>query len=152
MSELKEEHRRKIVEKLHEGMGRPATSPKETRVIAATAEILSGTATISQAEKIYAVRYMEVKRFLEKTFSTEEDKYKFLEDCMITNAMLASNVFQEKYDQMSALDAARAASLFSDKAVTIRKSRESGFRETPINVGVILSLERTLNKLTNETI
>lgn len=152
MSNLKEEHRKKVSKKIDEAVGRPATTEKEERVRAATAAVLSGNSTFSEAQRLYAVKYNDIQKFLTATFQTEDDRYKFMEDCMLTNAMLATGVFQKKYGELSAIDAARAASIFADKAVTIKKAREAGFKEPPINIGVIVSLEKTLKALTPKII
>lgn len=150
MAELREQFRRKIVEKLEEKVGRPATSVKETRVRAAASEVLSGKATMAQAGRAYAVTYHDIQHFLEKTFPNEEDRYKFLEEAMIGNSVLSMKRFAESYETMDAIDAARAATMFAGKAAELRKARLDGFKEPPIGVNLIISLERNLQKLTEK--
>lgn len=147
MSELKQEHKRKIVNQLEKEIGRPSTSMRETRLRAATAEVLSGT-PMAEAQRMYAVQQGDLDRFIKQVFPTDTDRYEFLEQCMLTNSMLAMARFHEVYKEMDAIDAARAATLFAGKAVDIRKARTEGFREQPISIGAIITLEKTLKLLT----
>lgn len=145
-----QERQMKVATKLEEVIGRPPEGAKETRLRAATAAAVSGTMTFKDAEKLFAVSHREIQNFIERVFPTEEDKYKFLEDSMIHSSMLATAQFQKTFGQLSAIDAARAATIFAAKATDIRKAREAGFKEAPINVTTIVALEKTLAQLTQQ--
>lgn len=143
----KEENQLRVAKALENAMGRPAANQKEARTRAATAAVMSGSTSYADAERLYGVAQMEIKAFVERTFPTDEDRFAFLENCMLTNAMLASSRFVQCYGELSAVDAARAASIFAGKAVEIRKARETGFKEAPVNVTTIVALEKTLKSL-----
>lgn len=136
----------KVHKKIEKAMGRPPINAKEKRVQAATADFLAGD-KITEIEKRYAVQAQELSRYLKKAFPDDEDRFKFLEEMMITNATLAAGRFQDVFGEMNAEQAARAAGIFAGKAIEIKKARESGFKEQPVNVGVILQLQETLNRL-----
>ncbi len=70
---------------------------------------------------------------------------------MVSNTILASSIFEQKHQELSAIDAARAATMFADKATNIRKARQADFKEPPLRVDVILSLEKTLKTIQIET-
>lgn len=146
MAELKSEHQRKIAKKLDEVIGRPPADTKEKRLRAATTDILAGDKP-TEVERLYALNNVEIQRFIKKTFPNDVDRYQFLEDCMLQNSMMAQARFAQVFGEMSAIDAARAATMFAGKAIEIRKARENGFKEAPLNVAVILSIEKTLQKL-----
>lgn len=84
---------------------------------------------------------------LRKSHTTTKEQYQFLEGCMIENAIKASSIFHDKHEEMTPMEAAKAASLFADRAVSIRKAHEADFKEPPVNVGIILKLQTTLNAL-----
>lgn len=147
----KEENVKAVAKQLEVAVGRPPEGAKENRTRAATAAVMAGAMTFADAERLYAVSQTEVRRFIERVFPTDDDKYAFLENCMISNAMLASSRFTQCFGELNAVDAARAAAIFAGKATDIRKAREAGFKEAPINVTTILALESTLRKLTQPT-
>lgn len=147
--ELKEQHRRqKISEKLQEEIGHKATSPKEQRVHAAATAILAGDKTVD-VERSFGVQANEMQNYINRAFPDEGDRFKFLEDCAISNAILAQGHFMDNYKTMTPEGAARSFSLFAGQALAIRKARETQFQETPVNVQVLLNLEQTLNKIAN---
>lgn len=148
MAILKQDAQNKVATALEKAIGRPAADAKENRLRAATSAVLSGALTPSEAERTYAVAQTAINKFIERTFPTDEDKYLFLENCMISNAMLAASRFQQCFGELNAIDAARASAIFAGKATDIRKAREAGFKEAPINVTTIVALERTLRNLT----
>lgn len=149
MAILKADRQKEIANKLTEKIGRPAANGKEERLLAGTSAVLSGNATYADAQRMYAVSNAEIRRFIEQVFPTEEDKYTFLEECMVSNAMLASSRFQQSFSELTAIDAARAASIFAGKAIEIRKAKETGFKEPPLRVDVIVALEKTLRNLSD---
>lgn len=90
----------------------------------------------------------EIEAFVTRTFPDETDRFKFLEQCAISNAIICQGHFQEMHANMTAEGAARAFGIFADKALQIRKARESGFQEAPVNVSILISLQETLARLT----
>ena len=138
----------KVAEALEETIGRPSESAKEARLRGATSAAISGAMSYKDAERMYAVSHKEIQRFISRVFPSDEDKYKFLEDSMIHNSMLASARFQQAFGEMTAIDAARASTIFAGKATDIRKAREAGFKEAPLNITTIIALEKTLSRLT----
>lgn len=144
MSTLKDEHRRKVASKLE-------TAP-ESPVKEAAVEVLSGSMSFQEAKKVFGTSQFEIQKLIKQSFATEEDSYKFMEECMVANAMLSSSIFQKKYEDLTAIEAAKATAIFMGKAVEVRKAREAGFKEPPISVNVIVALEQTLKKLTNEKV
>lgn len=140
-----------VHQKLEKAIGRPPLDAKEKRVKAAAADFLAGD-KITEVEKRYAVQAQELSRYIKKAFPQDEDRFKFLEEMMITNATLAAGRFQDVFGEMNAEQAARAAGIFAGKALEIKKARESGFKEQPVQVGVILQLQETLSKLTQQDV
>lgn len=140
-----------VHQKLEKAIGRPPLDAKEKRVKAAAADFLVGD-KITEVEKRYAVQAQELSRYIKKAFPQDEDRFKFLEEMMITNATLAAGRFQDVFGEMNAEQAARAAGIFAAKALEIKKARESGFKEQPVQVGVILQLQETLSKLTQQDV
>lgn len=138
-----------VHKKIEKAMGRPALDAKEKRLKAATADFLAGD-KITEVEKRYAVQAQELNKYIHKAFPQDEDRFKFLEDMMVTNATLAAGRFQDVFGEMNAEQAARAAGIFAGKALEIKKARENGFKEQPVQVGVILQLQETLDRLTHE--
>lgn len=147
--ETKDEQKSRIAKKLAEKIGRPAANAKEKRLRAAAKDQLAGEG-IAEIERMYAINQTELNRFFKRIFPTDTDRFQFLEECMVTNAAIAMQVFTEKHKEMTAIEAAKAATLFAEKAVVIKKAREAGFKEPPINVAAILRLEKTLNVIAEQ--
>ncbi len=139
---------KKVATKLAEAIGRPPENATEERKRAATAAVMSGNSTFAEAERMYAISQEQIRRYINRTFPQDEDKYAFLESCMLANAMLAGSRFNQCFGELNAIDAARAMAIFSGKAIEIKKAREAGFKEAPINVTTIVALEKTLRNLT----
>jgi len=113
---------------------------------------LQKTKPVDLADDKTLVEYSTDKQKVEKVilskFDDDDDsKFEFLEQRMASNSMRAMKIFEEKAEEMTASDAAKAAVLFAAKSLDIKKAREAGFREAPINVGIIMKLEATLAKL-----
>lgn len=144
--------KRLVEEKLNEAIGRPPADEKEATLRQATVAVLSGEMTPKQAKTEYEVSQAQIQKFMQRTFATEEDRYEFVENCFLTNAVLSSAIFEKKHTELSAIDAARAASMFSKGATEIRKARQSDFKEPPLRVDVILSLEQSLKTLNTEAV
>lgn len=142
----KQQHKDKIAKAIEIKMGRPPVNAQERRKRSAATDILAGDA-ISQVERRYAIAQTEINQYIEKVFPTDDDRFKFLEDCLLTNASLAGSKFVASYDSMNAEQAAGAMTKFANAAIAVKKARENGFKEAPINVGVILSLQETLKNL-----
>lgn len=100
------------------------------------------------ALKLHLQKTKAVEDQMRRTFPTDDDQFEFLEKNMMVNAMRSMKRFEDTFDQMTPVEAAKAAGTFTGKALDIKKARETGFREPPINVSVILSLEQTLKQLT----
>ena len=128
-------------------MGRPPVNMKERRKRAALTDMLAGD-KIADIERKYAVAHSELIRYMKTVFPTDEDRFEFLENCLLTNASLAGAKFVDKYGELTAVEAAKAMAVFSNSALAVKKARESGFKEAPINVGIMLQLQETLNRLT----
>lgn len=103
---------------------------------------------IGEAKAIKAHEVLE--KVLLRAFPIEEDRMRFLEECAISNAMLAQGRFVDTYSEMTPSEAAKAFALFTGKAIELRKARIADYREPQISIGVILNLQQTLEKLTNE--
>lgn len=131
-------------------VGRPPVNAQESRKRAAMAEVLAGE-PMADVERRYAIAQQELIRYIKQVFPTDQDRFEFLENCMLTNATLAGAKFVEGYSTMTAPEAAKAMAIFAKGALEIRKAREQGFKEAPVNVGIILTLQDTLSKLTNGT-
>lgn len=99
-------------------------------------------------ETRYTTASKQIEEYVTRTFPDETDRFKFLEQCAISNAILAQGQFQRQHENLTAEGAARAFGIFADKALQIRKARESGFQEAPINVSILISLQETLARLT----
>lgn len=112
----------------------------------AVSAVLEGR-ELSKVASEFDVTTHELSEYVQKLFPTDDDRYGFLEDSMVANAMLASKIFQEKYTELSALDAAKAAGMFAGKALEIKKGRNDGFKTPPIQVGILISLKETLKNL-----
>ena len=95
----------------------------------------------------YSTNKQAVEKVILEKFDGDDLKFEFLEQRMATNAMRAMQVFEAKAEEMTASDAAKAAVLFAAKSLDIKKAREAGFKEPPINVGIIMKLEKSLAKL-----
>ena len=140
-----EQRKQQIAKELSKKVSRPITA-KEKRVQSAAVAHLAGD-KIADIEKVYAVNLAEINRLLKKAFSSDEDRFKFLEECMMSNSVLAMGQFHKKYGEMTAIEAAKASTMFAGRALDIKKAREAGFKEAPINVGVIVALQKTLDGL-----
>lgn len=151
MANLKEQHRRKIYQGLEKELGRPVIAGRENRVVSASAEVLSGS-PIKETERMYGLAYGEIQAFLKKTFATDEERYQFLEEAMIGNSALAMKRFGEVYGEMTAMDAARAATMFAGKAAELRKARLEGFREPAINIITLQRLEKNLKVISEKSV
>jgi hypothetical protein len=147
LAQAKGEQKQKIAKAIELKIGRPPVSAVESRKRAAITDMLAGE-PIADVERKYALAQNEMMRFMKQTFPTDEDRFEFMENCLLTNATLAGAKFVATYNEMNAEQAARAMSLFTNTALAVKKARESGFKEAPISVGVILSLQETLAKLT----
>jgi hypothetical protein len=147
LAQAKGEQKQKIAKAIELKIGRPPVNAVERRKRAAVTDMLSGE-LIADVERKYALAQHELTRFMKQTFPTDEDRFEFLENCLLTNATLAGAKFVATYNEMNAEQAARAMSLFTNSAIAVKKAREAGFKEQPLNVGVILSLQETLNRLT----
>lgn len=133
-----------IAKKLQKKLGRPPTTEKEKRVRAAVVDNLAGDKK-AQVMRRYGVAIEDLNRLMKQAFPLDADRFEFMEDCMLANSMLAMGVFQEKYTELGALDAAKAAVMFAGKGLEIKKAREAGYKEQPINVLTLIKLENTLN-------
>lgn len=142
--------KQEIVEKLQKKVGIPIDE-EGVRLQEAAAEVMSGS-KLASVEKHFGVTSYEISRYIKKSLPTEEERYNFLEDCMLTNSVLAMSTFQRNFELMLPLDAAKAASIFASKAIEIRKARNDGFREPPVSVNTIVSLEKTLKTLAERSI
>lgn len=142
----KQDQKASIAKAIELKMGRPPANATERRKRAASTAILAGDKP-ADVERVFGVAQSEITQYIRTVFPTEEDRFKFLEDCLLTNASLASSVFVKKYSELDAEGAARAMGIFAGKALEVKKARQAGFQEAPINVGVILNLQKTLDNL-----
>lgn len=140
---MPKDRKKQIDDQLEKKIGRKPISQKEVRLRAATVDILTGDPT-TEAMRRYALQQSEISQYLRKLFPTDEERFEFLESCMIANSMIAMQDFQKNHGDMEPADSAKAAAMFAGKALEIKKARENGFKEAPINIGILLSLERTL--------
>lgn len=146
LAQAKGEQKQKIAKAIELKMGRPAVNAVEGRKRAALTDMLTGE-SIADVERKYALAQVHITRYMKQVFPTDEDRFEFIENCLLTNASLAGAKFVSTYNEMNAEQAARAMSMFTNSALAVKKARESGFKEPPINVGVILSLQETLARL-----
>lgn len=122
----------------------PAT--KEERVeLLALAEHLAGESQLYVEDK-FALSRGCIQRIIRKQFVTQESLLEFVEDCMATNALIANQLFMEKAHEMSAIQAAQAAGIFSSRLVELKKARTANYRPEPIAMGVILQLGEALRQ------
>ncbi len=142
----KPDQKAQIAKAIELKMGRPAANATEGRKRAALTSLLAGDKP-SDVERVFGVAQTELTQYFKTVFPTDDDRFKFLEDCLLTNATLASSQFVKKYGELDAEGAARAMGIFAGKALEVKKARQAGFQEAPINVGVILSLQKTLDNL-----
>lgn len=149
--ELKAEHRRvKISKVLVENIGHQPSTGKEKRLHAAAIAISAGDKP-TDVEKLFAVSQGDIQNYISRAFPDDQDRFKFLEECAISNAIIAQGHFAENYRSLTPEGSARAFGIFAEKALAIRKARESGFQEAPVNVAILLNLQQTLEKLTPPT-
>jgi hypothetical protein len=141
----KDKTKAKIAAELAKKLG-PGGTAREKRVQAAAKDYLAGD-KMSEIEKMYAVNLQDITRVLKKAFTTDDERYEFMENCMVAGAVQALNQFDKKHSEMDAVGAAKAATMLMGRALDVKKAREAGFRETPINVGLIVSLQKTLNAI-----
>jgi hypothetical protein len=144
MSILKEQHRRKLSPRV--------SSTKEETVKKAAEEVLAGQLAVTDVQKKYKIDFVTLQNYIRKEFPTDVEKYDFLENVMQANAMMAAGHFADKVGELSAIDAARAANMFANTALSIKKAREDGFKERPISIGVLINLEKTLKNVTPATV
>jgi hypothetical protein len=111
--------------------------------VAATAEHLLGE-NQSFVEKKYKLGKGEVANALRMFFPSKEDRLNALSNILLDNALIASVKFQEKKKDLTVMQAAIAAGLFTDKFVQLQKAQTSGFKENEVPVNLILKLEQTL--------
>lgn len=127
-------------------MGRKPANVAERRKRSAATDLIAGDSP-ADVERRYAIAQGEVENFIKKVFPSDEERFEFLENAMLANATLASAKFVKVYDTMTAVEAATSAVKFAGAAIAIKQAREKGFKETPINVGIILQLQETISKL-----
>lgn len=150
--ELKKEHRRKkISDIIVENLGHVPSTGEEKRLHAAAVAVAGGDKQ-SDVERLYAVDQGKIQDYISRAFPDEADRFKFLEECAISNAILAQGHFAKNYTDLTPEGAARAFGIFAEKALSIRKARENGFQEAPVNVAVLLNLQQTLDRLTPKEI
>lgn len=143
----KDEHKTQIAKAIELKMGRPPVNAIERRKRAGVTDIMAGD-PIAIVERKYALAGIELQQYMKQVFPTDEEKFEFIENCLLRNAALAGARFVQTYNDLSADQAATAMVKFATAATTIKKGRESGFKEPPMNVGIILSLQKTLENLT----
>lgn len=149
--ELREEHRRqKIAKELQTAIGHAPIDMKEKRVHGAATAVLAGDAP-SDACRMFAVHQQEIVNYMNRAFPDDTDRFKFLEECALSNAIIAQGHFMQTYKEMTPEGAARAFGIFADKAIALKKARESGFQEAPVNVAVLINLQETLAKIVPAT-
>jgi len=142
----KHQQRIRVAKAIEIRLGRPASDAKERNKRAALTAVSIGDAP-ADVTRAYGVTQAALARYMKQVFPTDEDRYEFLESCLLTNASLAGDKFVEKFGEMTAPEAAKAMSTFAMTAVHVKKAREAGFKDAPINVGIILRLQDTLTKL-----
>lgn len=121
-------------------------STKEEKMQKAALAIASGE-SVEVVSKKYHLVSTELQEFLRKTFPTDDAKWEFLENAMLSNGALCMKKFQEEFQSMTASEAGKTGAILISKALDIRKSRETGFKEPGISVAVIQKLEKTLAKI-----
>lgn len=152
MATLKAQHRKHVENRLIKEMGRPPVDAEEQLLVEAAAKSLSTGVSSNKIENMYGLAHGAIREFLNGTFATDEDRYKFIEEAMLANATLAMKVFNDKHDELSAVDAARVSIMFAGKATEIRKARLADFKEPTINILTIQRLEKNLQVISERTL
>lgn len=142
----KDKQKTKIAKAIEIRLGRPPVNSEERKIRAGLTDVLVGEKPAEVVRK-YAMPVVDLLRYMKQVFPTDEDRFEFLENCLLTNANLAGNKFVEKHGELTAAEAAKAMATFANSALSVKKAREAGFKEAPINVGIILQLQETLSKL-----
>lgn len=119
------------------------TTREERVELLALAEHLAGEAQLYVEDK-YALSRGAIQRIIRKQFITQEALLDFVEDCMATNLLLANQIFFEKANELTPIQAAQAAGIFSSRLVELKKARTANYRPEPISVGVLLQLGEAL--------
>lgn len=121
----------------------PKNSEERTEVLA-LAEHLAGESQMYVEDK-YALSRGAVARLLRRVFPTQEAQLDFLETCFTANAMLASQIFAEKANDMSAYQAAAAAGIFAKSLINLKQARATNFQERqPVPVNLLVQLKEAL--------
>lgn len=147
--DLKGDQKTKVARAIEIKMGRPPVNAKERKKRAGLSDVLVGEIPADVARK-HGIAPQELVQYMRQVFPTDEDRFEFLENCLLTNANLAGTKFVEKFGELTAPEAAKAMSTFAMTALQVKKAREAGFKEAPINVGIILQLQNTLSRLADK--
>lgn len=113
-------------------------------VVSATAEHLLGE-TQSDSEKKYKLEKGEVQNALRLFFPSKEERLNALSNLLLDNAITGAMIFKEKKKDLTVMQAAIAAGLFTDKFIQLQKAKQNNFAsDADVNVSLILQLEKTL--------
>lgn len=120
----------------------PTTREERTQLLA-LAEHMAGESAV-HVEKKYVLASNAIQRIIRKVFPSQESLLEFVEDTMLSNCLLAQQIFTEKAHEMTAIQAAQAAGIFANRVVEIKKARATNYKPEIIPVGLLLQLGEAL--------
>jgi len=92
------------------------------------------------------IHFLMARTFPDRKFADE-----ILEDVLLNNAHLASGIFAQKSEELSARDAAVAAGIFTQRYIEKKAEREA--RDNPVTpIHVVLALSSTLKRIEGKVI
>lgn len=127
----------------------PRSLREQEKFIKGLAIHLSGE-TIKDAAYVAGIPHFEdLARFKLKFLKNTPDFPLFLENLFLQEATRSIQIFGKKADEMSPMQAATVAGIFTDKAIQLRKGRQNDFKPDtpPPSVTLIQQLKMTVEKV-----
>jgi hypothetical protein len=116
----------------------------------ALARVMLGDSHAKVASKLN-IAQGHIYALMARIFPDRRFADEILEDVLLSNAHLASGIFAQKADELSAKDAAVSAGIFSQRYIEKKAEREA--RDNPVTpVHLVLELSSTLKRIQGKVI